>query len=427
MAYKITQLYMHLWQRIYYRKIVVNKQTKIPFGKPVIYAANHRNALIDALAISCTANHQPYFLARADIFKKKFQAKLLRMVKILPVYRIRDGADSLSKNDEVFNSTIDIFKVNASLGIFPEASHSAKFRMRNLKKGVPRVAFIAESKSGFKLDLHVIPVGLNYSEINKSNTELIVQFGEPIRVADYQEAFYENPVKAHNLLRDELQARIQKMILHVDDDKEYDFFNESRWVLRSHYQRKQQLKRTASNNLKADQQIVDALEEAANKKPQQFEGFKQSMSAALATYRKASLMAVDVNLYHEWKQTPFLNILYLLLLIPFALVGTIIFAIPQLFLSAQVKKRVKDICFESTFYFAGGFFLFSIWLALVAIVGSFFIDIPFAGLVIYLGAIAIAWPTIRWYGMLRKFASYRKTKNVVGNETGLFREFDELC
>ena len=37
----------------------------------LIFAPNHQNALMDALAVLFTHKGQPVFLARADIFKKK--------------------------------------------------------------------------------------------------------------------------------------------------------------------------------------------------------------------------------------------------------------------------------------------------------------------------------------------------------------------
>ena len=57
---------------------------------------------MDALAVLFTHNGQPVFLARADIFKKKMIAAILYFLKILPVYRIRDGFSSLKANDEIF-------------------------------------------------------------------------------------------------------------------------------------------------------------------------------------------------------------------------------------------------------------------------------------------------------------------------------------
>ena len=53
----------------------------IPKGKPVIFAINHQNALMDALTARAAMKGQPVFMTRADIFKKPAIAKILRFFK----------------------------------------------------------------------------------------------------------------------------------------------------------------------------------------------------------------------------------------------------------------------------------------------------------------------------------------------------------
>jgi len=65
----------------------------IPTDCPVIFAPNHINALMDAIAIHSIAPYKVpvIFLARADIFNNKKSAQLLKSAKILPAFRMRDG------------------------------------------------------------------------------------------------------------------------------------------------------------------------------------------------------------------------------------------------------------------------------------------------------------------------------------------------
>ncbi len=76
----------------YYGKVEVYGKENIPGKAPVIFAPNHQNALMDALIVLFKAPHDVVFLARADIFRKKFLAFLLNSLKILPVFRQRNGA-----------------------------------------------------------------------------------------------------------------------------------------------------------------------------------------------------------------------------------------------------------------------------------------------------------------------------------------------
>ena len=58
---------------------------------------------MDPLAVMFSINKQIVFLARADIFKNKIAAKFLHFLKILPVFRIRDGKENLNNNDLTFD------------------------------------------------------------------------------------------------------------------------------------------------------------------------------------------------------------------------------------------------------------------------------------------------------------------------------------
>ena len=96
--YEILRKYVDFWHNhIYYRKVIVYGRENIDHSAHNSFAPNHQNALMDALAVLFTNSTQMVFLARADIFKKKFIAAILYFLKILPVYRIRDGFSTLKR------------------------------------------------------------------------------------------------------------------------------------------------------------------------------------------------------------------------------------------------------------------------------------------------------------------------------------------
>ena len=118
--YLVLKKLIGFWHnKIYYRKVIVIGRENINPDDHLIYAPNHQNALMDALAVLFTHKCQPVFLARADIFKRRIIASILYFMKILPVYRIRDGFSSLKSNDEIFHKTIDVIKNKNGLVILP--------------------------------------------------------------------------------------------------------------------------------------------------------------------------------------------------------------------------------------------------------------------------------------------------------------------
>src|ERR1035437_8832274 len=109
--------------KVFYRKVIILGRENINPEHHLIFAPNHQNALMDALAVLFTQEGQLIFLARADIFKKRIIAAILYFLKILPVYRIRDGFRSLKGNDEIFTKTLDVLKSKKGLVILPEGDH----------------------------------------------------------------------------------------------------------------------------------------------------------------------------------------------------------------------------------------------------------------------------------------------------------------
>ncbi len=135
-------------------------------------------------------------MARADIFRKKSTARILYFLKILPVFRIRDGFHSVDQNKEIFKEVISVLEHNRPFCILPEGNHFGEKRLRPLQKGAARMALLAEEANDFKLGLSIVPVGLDYSNYFNAGSDLLVTFGDPIPVERYHELYIQNPLLA---------------------------------------------------------------------------------------------------------------------------------------------------------------------------------------------------------------------------------------
>ena len=83
---------------LFYRRVSVFGAKNVPDRGPVIFTPNHQNALMDALAILCTKDRQPLFVARADIFQSQPIISILHFLRMLPIFRKRDGGSSSDNN-----------------------------------------------------------------------------------------------------------------------------------------------------------------------------------------------------------------------------------------------------------------------------------------------------------------------------------------
>jgi 1-acyl-sn-glycerol-3-phosphate acyltransferase len=220
---------------VFYRKVIVLGRENINPDEPLIFAPNHQNALMDALAVLFTHKGQPIFLARADIFKRKTIAAVLYFLKILPVYRIRDGFRSLKSNDEIFLKTIDVLKNKNGLIILPEGDHVGFRRLRQLKKGICRVAFQSDEATGFTLKIKIIPVGLEFSNYSRFRQVLTVAYGKPIEVSDFFGLYKVSPERALNELRSRLSDEMKGIMVHIESEEDYEAIDELRSMINGRF------------------------------------------------------------------------------------------------------------------------------------------------------------------------------------------------
>jgi len=161
--YQLLKNYVGFWHNyIFYRRVIVLGKDTLDFSVPTILAPNHQNALMDAMAVLCTLDRQLIFLARADIFRKRIVAKILYALKMLPVYRIRDGFEAVKQNDDTFRDTLRVMENRNGVVILPEGNHATFRKLRQLKKGICRIAFQTAEAKGFNGEINIIPVGLEY-------------------------------------------------------------------------------------------------------------------------------------------------------------------------------------------------------------------------------------------------------------------------
>jgi 1-acyl-sn-glycerol-3-phosphate acyltransferase len=165
----------------YFNKIIVLGKENIPRNKSIILVGNHQNALLDSLLLATHTRLNPYFLARASAFSNPIADKLLRYIRMLPVFRIRDGFGSIPQNQVTFEQTIEVLKPKGTVIIFAEGNHSIVRNVRMLSKGFTRIAFGFKEKYPTS-DLVILPVGFDYSCHLRSGGRVLLTFGKPIPV-----------------------------------------------------------------------------------------------------------------------------------------------------------------------------------------------------------------------------------------------------
>lgn len=198
-----------------YKKITVVGYENIPKKGALLFVCNHPNALIDPLMVKTHTYKHMSVLTRAGVFKNKFIIKIFESVKMIPIYRKRDGWNAISKNDAVFNRCYNLLNEKKSILIFPEGSHSILRKVRPLTKGFARIIFGTFDKFP-DAEIQIVPVGLNYSAPTKYPDSVSIHFGEPFNAKDFYNP--EDILLSIDSLKGETQKRMQKLATHIDGD-----------------------------------------------------------------------------------------------------------------------------------------------------------------------------------------------------------------
>lgn len=399
----------------------------VPLEGPLIFTPNHQNALMDAMAIVCTIKQQPVFLARSDIFRKKWQATALRFLRILPVYRMRDGYGTLKENDEVFDRVTEVLRNGGVIGIMPEGNHGDLKMLRQLKKGVLRIAFQAEESSGFKLGLKIVPVGIEFDDYKSFRSNLVINFGKPIDFSHLFNEYKENQQLAINKARDYLSDHMRLYMIDVRNEENHQMFLDL-WNLAG--QKLQELFSSLRGKLFRHYNAGKILSETINAQHITNPGFLQKLEEKLSILRGklevAGFRMHDITCKPRNSFALVPGIFALVLLFPFWVFGLINNFIPWWLIRSRVKK-IEDGQFISSFKFVLPLVLFPVYyliLFLFFVLAAGFVPALFYLLSLPVGGF-IAWGYLKWWKKILKANTYNR-EYYKGNLNEIFRLKDDI-
>lgn len=413
LGYSLLKAYENFGFKRYYKHLQVIGKENIPYEKQYIFTPNHQNALMDALAVANASKKDTVFFARADIFRKRRQAKFLRYLKIMPIYRIRDGAGELSKNEEIFKSAISILEDHVPICIMPEGNHGEKRRLRNLVKGVFRIAFRAQENFKENDGVKLVPVGLDYSHYVKFFQDLLIIYGQPIEVSKYQNLYRENPAKGINALKNRLAQELKKIMIHIETEEFYDVYQS----LRTYYNNRMRKKagivgRTHYDRFRADKMMIRILDEKLEEDPSHIKELADIVRKYREGLKKLNLRNWIFERSGFTSKKIFYKRIGLALTFPIFLYGYINNWLP-FHLPVRSTKKIKDQQFHSSFKFVLALIYFPVFYALQTIMIGILTGpswIPWVYLLSLpaTGYFALFWSI--WYKRWKAGLKYRKMK-----------------
>lgn len=377
------------------RQLSIRGLENFPKNKPVILISNHQNAMLDPVLLCVFIPRQLHWLTRADVFKKGLVEKFLHQLNMMPVYRERDGVDDLrTKNQLVFEECFRRLSAGAAVAMFPEGTHRGKKQLIPFKKGLARLAFGAQS-AGVK-DLHIVPIGLDYSGFYDYHPEFTVRIGKPIDVQPYTNDT--DAASAMNRLLNDAKSSLSELMVDAQSEKHYEAAVGLRELVMS---------------LSPSKSFHDAFDfYLAFTKKWEHEEDESIIQTANEYLEISSRFAIDDLEADATSSKQNLRFLGLGIFLPIYLLGRTFYAPLERWIERFIKKVVKDLLFKNSLRLAFFTFLAPLYttviVSLLAVIfeWSFITTICIIASQLIIGRLTIFW--LRMYNRWRKSNRWMK-------------------
>lgn len=176
MFYSFVKIWVRLALRIFCTNTTVTGRESLAITGPVLLVANHPNSFLDAIVIGAQFDRPVHFLARGDVFHKPWHNTLLRMLNMIPVYRLREGKENLHLNERAFQRSKEVLEGGGIVLIFIEGICLNTHQLQPFKKGAARIAWENRHLPGFS----VLPMGIAFDHFHRFGKEVNLHFGKPL-------------------------------------------------------------------------------------------------------------------------------------------------------------------------------------------------------------------------------------------------------
>ena len=384
----------------YFRHIERFHPERVPAAGPILFTSNHPNSLTDSFVIGSALPRKINFVATVALFRIKPVKWLLRQCGVIPINRVKDDPKAMHTVAETFEACFRVLEQGEAVGIFPEGITYDDEQLKPVKSGAARLALELEHRHDGKLGLQIVPVGLTYSAKEKYRSDVLVNFGEPIRVADFLENYLEKRKECIARLTAQIEHGIQALIVHLPELAHGRVIAGVKRLYRDHrisrlgtnYPGRQQGTEELSAESRAvvmNQRIVEAVKSVFQTDPARAASF----AAKLAVYERwLERLRISDNSLALASSPPRLvrqDLLWALLAFlgaPVALYGWVHRAIPYALVTwaaSRFAEPGKKKAQRSTVAILGGIVVFGF----------------FYGTFILIAQLLFGWPRSFWYGL----------------------------
>jgi len=214
-SYLLGRWLLRLAVGFYFTRIERFHRERVPRAGPLLFTSNHPNSITDAFVIGASVPRKVNFVATVQLFRWAPVRWLLTRCGVIPVNRVKDDPRAMRTVFETFEACFRVLEKGEAVGIFPEGITHDDPQLKTVKTGAARMALELEHRHGGWLGLQILPVGLTFSAKERCRSDVLVNFGEPIPVAEHLAGYPEQKRECIHRLTAEIEHRIEALILHL--------------------------------------------------------------------------------------------------------------------------------------------------------------------------------------------------------------------
>ena len=216
LPYRLVRPVARIALKIYFRKIYLSGIENLPKDKPIILAANHPTAFLEPCLLACLLPQPLHFLVRGDFFDKPIFRAMLESLQMIPIYRMKDkGIEGVKNNFSTLDIVYEHLKKKHTILILAEGRTIHEKRLRPIQKGAARMAIGAIEKYP-GLDVQIVPLGVNYDEVLRFRSFVMLDIGEPIDVKTYLQNNQLHPAKTIKKITADLTDKLKERVVQIE-------------------------------------------------------------------------------------------------------------------------------------------------------------------------------------------------------------------
>ena len=357
--------------KLFFNEVTIQNREKVPQNTPVIFVANHPNFFMDPLIVGSCCPRVLHFFAKSTIFSSRFKNFILHKLNLIPIYRKIDDEANMGKNVDSFIKGYEILEKNGAFLIFPEGISMGRRVLEKLKTGAARIGLEAEARNHFSLNCCIIPVGISYSDLIRFRSDIMVRFGEPIFLKDFQKEYHSNEKQTVKILTGKIEDALNGLTNYVQDEEVEDIVDGLELIYKMELMTELGMELDDKNDdFLTSKLLTDAVQWYNENDPLQVRKFRKKLNAYLGLLRQLDIKDEFLDPVRQdarnWGKTR--TIIFLILGSPLFVWGLITNYLPYKIPRLLVDLGKKHSSEMASWKLAYGFILFIIYYGISAMI-----------------------------------------------------------